>query len=61
MVMILKPCIVVLSGMEKFLWAKGFFQPIEFARTIKIETTKSPRECAEEALRHLAGLAMQMS
>ena len=46
-----------IDTMEKFLWAKGFFLPIDFAPVVSIETTKSPDRCAQEVLGHLADLA----
>lgn len=47
-----------IDTMEKFLWAKGFFKPIDFAPVVTIETTKYLYKCTEEVLGHLADLAM---
>lgn len=45
-----------IDTLEKFKWAKEFFQPIAFAPVVTIETSKSPDECAEEAIRYLSDL-----
>ncbi|MFY9463338.1 MAG: AAA family ATPase [Candidatus Sungiibacteriota bacterium] len=47
-----------IDTMEKFLWAKGFFQPVEFARVVRIQTIKPPDECAQEVLGYLADLVV---
>lgn len=47
-----------INTLDKFLWAKGFFQPITFAPVMRIERTNSPEKCAEEVLGHLADLSV---
>src|SRR3989338_98408 len=48
-----------IDTMEKFLWAKGFFQPIEFAPVVTIDTSgRYPMQCAGEVMEYLSDLCV---
>ena len=45
-----------INTLERFQWAKGFFQPIDFAPVTQIETIRPPDECADEVLWYVPNL-----